>query len=215
MKRQLVFKAWMIPVLVAALIVPGSAAMIILGPGLGLAIGQATAALIVLYAALQQPDDPIEVASSDDGRHRILVVANEEVEGPAVDRVALAAESNRSEDPAVVLVMAPARPTAISEWLSDVEPGRDRAQVLLVHSVAALAATGVEARAELGDADPVQAIEDTLRTFPADELILVDTDPEGDRGATKRIDKLEDRLPVPLHLVSTPVDAMGEPIWSP
>ena len=34
---------------------------------------------------------------------------------------------------------------------------------------------------EVGDTDPVQAIEDALRTFPADELLLV-TRPDDDAG---------------------------------
>lgn len=197
-KLHLVFKAWMIPLLVALLVAPASIAMAFVGPGLGLAVGQMLASGIVLVAALQKPDDPIEVASASDGRHRILVVATEVVEGPAADRVVDAVLRAPGEDRPVVRVLAPARTAAISEWLSDTEPGRDRAQVLLVHSAAALAAAGIDAQSEIGDADVLQAVEDSLRSFPADELILVTGDPVEDRGAARVLETLQRRLPVPL-----------------
>ena len=37
---------------------------------------------------------------------------------------------------------------------------------------------GIEARGEIGDGDPLQAIEDALRTFAPDELVI-STHPEG------------------------------------
>jgi hypothetical protein len=185
--------------------------MIFAGPGLGLVLGQMCASGLVLYAALQKPDLPIEVARATDGRHRILVVATEPVEGQAVDRVALAAEASPSEDPAIVMVLAPARTAALSEWLSDLEPARDRAQVLLVHSAAALAATGVDAQARVGDADLIQAIEDTLRSFPASELITVTGDPQSDRGTAKALEELERRLPVPVAHATAASLVVGVP----
>jgi hypothetical protein len=140
------------------------------------------------------------------------VVATAPVEGPAIDRIAVAAEGARGEDPAIVRVLAPARAAAISEWLSDVEPGRDRAQVLLVHSVAALAATGVEAEAKVGDPDIFQAVEDELRSFPADELIAVAAPEEDDHGAAKALGQLQPRLPIPFARASTRAAA---PVASP
>ena len=39
-------------------------------------------------------------------------------------------------------------------------------------------AAGLDARGEVGDGDPLQAIEDALRTFAPDELVI-STHPEG------------------------------------
>jgi hypothetical protein len=39
-------------------------------------------------------------------------------------------------------------------------------------SVSALRGVGVEVRAEVGDPDPNMAIEDALRVFPADEIVI-------------------------------------------
>jgi nucleotide-binding universal stress UspA family protein len=48
----------------------------------------------------------------------------------------------------------------------------------LDESVAQLQAAGVNVEGRVGDDDPLQAIEDALRTFGADE-ILISTHPEG------------------------------------
>ena len=51
-------------------------------------------------------------------------------------------------------------------------------------------AAGIDARGEVGDGDPLQAIEDALRTFAPDELVI-STHPEGrsnwlERGVVER-----------------------------
>lgn len=205
---HLKMKAWMVPLLVAALVIPGSAGMLLAGPGLGLAIGQVCASGLVLYAALQKPNGAIEVAKSNDERRRILVLATEAVEKPAAIDTLVAASATRDDDPAEILVLAPARSDTLSEWLSDVEPGRDRAQVRLVHSVAALAAAGVEAEARVGDPDVLQAVEDTLRSFPADEVIAVTGDLSEDRSAARALEHMRDRLRIPIELVASgPTDS--------
>ena len=57
-------------------------------------------------------------------------------------------------------------------------PARAAAQERLEASLGALAEEGVDARGEVGDADPIQAIDDALRTFGADEIII-STHPPG------------------------------------
>lgn len=75
------------------------------------------------------------------------------------------------DDEARVRVVAPASKVSRLEWLTNDEDdarrdaeqrGRETAETL-----------DVEADAEAGDVDPVQAIEDALRTFPADEILVV------------------------------------------
>ena len=57
-------------------------------------------------------------------------------------------------------------------WASDVDKGMDAARGRMGRSVAALRGVGVEVRAEVGDPDPNMAIEDALRVFPADEIVI-------------------------------------------
>jgi GABA permease len=107
-------------------------------------------------------------------RHHVLVIANETVEGQAlVDAVRFRALSRD----AAVLVVAPALNTRVRHYMSDSDAACAAAQQRLDGCLARLAAAGVHADGYVGDADPLRAIEDALRTWPADELV-VGTHPE-------------------------------------
>jgi len=171
-RPNLVIKAWMLPLIVIALVVPGSVGFIVAGPGLGLAIGGLAVAIVLVVAAAKKPDEQIEVADAADHRRRLLLVAIEPVDQPAaVESVREEARARADED-AEVLVLAPAFNTPLSHWASDVGRSRLDAQRKLVLTVGALAAAEVEARGAVGDPDPLQAVEDTLRDFAADEVIV-------------------------------------------
>ena len=110
-----------------------------------------------------------------DGVHRVLVVANETVAGSTLrDEIVARAGQGQSE----VLVVTPALNSRIRHWTSDEDGARAQAQQRLDASLAALGGAGVNARGQVGDDDPLQAIDDALRAFPADEIIL-STHPPG------------------------------------
>lgn len=110
------------------------------------------------------------------GPRRILVVANETVAGRALRSEVVGRARGHAE--AEVLVVCPALNSPLRHWVSDEDAARADAQRRLDASLGALAEEGVAARGEVGDADPLQAIEDALRTFGADELVL-STHPPG------------------------------------
>jgi hypothetical protein len=104
------------------------------------------------------------------GVHRILVVANETVGArELLDEIGRHTRGRRTE----VKVIAPALiPSRVKQALGDVDDARVVAQARLEKSVQAISRLGVEVSGEIGDSDPTLAIEDALRTFPADELII-------------------------------------------
>jgi hypothetical protein len=106
---------------------------------------------------------------------RILVVANETVAAGA-----LREEIRRHVDVAgtEILVVCPALNSRMRRWLSDEDGARAKAEERLIESLSALAEVGIEGQGVVGDSDPVQAIEDALCTFAADELII-STHPRG------------------------------------
>jgi hypothetical protein len=108
------------------------------------------------------------------GPRRILVVANETVAGRALRAEVV----HRAGEDADVLVVCPALNSPLRHWASDEDQARAKAQARLDESLGALAGAGVEARGEVGDADPLQAIDDALRTFGADEIVI-STHPPG------------------------------------
>jgi hypothetical protein len=108
---------------------------------------------------------------------RILVVANETVESPAL-REAIESHGERL-DAAEVTIVAPALNSRLRHWLSDDERARREAELRLAHCVNGLAAAGVESSGWVGDADPLLAIADALHRAPAD-LVIVSTRAEGE-----------------------------------
>ena len=74
-----------------------------------------------------------------------------------------------------VLVLSPARSSRLDRWADDLERARFESQRVLTVSVATLAAAGIEAEGRVGDGDPLQAAEDTLRSYAATEVVVVAT----------------------------------------
>ncbi|MGZ4335011.1 MAG: hypothetical protein ACXVRJ_12185 [Gaiellaceae bacterium] len=108
----------------------------------------------------------------------------------------------RLGDDTEVFVIAPASDLSILEWLTSDE---DRARAEAQHraEVAAAAAPGRPAHVGAGDADPLVALDDALRTFPADEIVLV-TRPDETRSWLEEdaLHPLIERFGLPItHLV--------------
>lgn len=173
-------KSWALPLIVLALIAPPIAAFAMVGPQLGLAVGALVAATVVVIAARSDFDHPIDVASAPAGRYMLLVVVVQAVEDPATaaaiaeivsaGAATTAPAANREPE---VLLLAPALNRPVAHWLSDLRRARFDAQRRLALSLGSLAAAGIGAHGQVGDSDPVQAVEDTLRTFPAREVVFV------------------------------------------
>lgn len=200
---QVEFAPWTLPLIVAAVILPIVGAVLVAGPGAGFIAGAAVAAAIVVLAARARFDEPIEVAAPTDDRYHLLVVVTVAVaEPPAVEAIAAAAarggaDGDDSEHGPEVLVLAPALNPRLSHWLSDLRGARLAAQERLAVSLAALAAARVEAHGRVGDTDPVQAVEDTLASYPAQEVIFV----SGADDAEAEVGELRRRLDRPLEHV--------------
>lgn len=137
--------------------------------------------------------------------HRVLVVANETVGGQALhERIREAVEGRRAE----ILVVTPALNTPLKHWLSDEDGARADAQRRLDASIAELGADGLQARGTVGDGEPLMAIEDALRTFGADEIII-STHPEGRSHwlAKGLVATARERFAIPVTHVVVDLDA--------
>jgi hypothetical protein len=102
---------------------------------------------------------------------RLLVVAT-----APVDEATIREQVHRhaGAEEAEVRVVAPAADLSPLQWLANEEDAaRARAKERAEQTAAAADAEAARAEASVGDPDPVQAIEDMLRDFPADELIVV------------------------------------------
>ena len=129
-------------------------------------------------------------------RRRTLVIANETIEGPGLhEAIHYGAE---------VRVVAPALNSRLRYWLSDEDAARRAAEARLGRFLERLDRAGIAASGRVGDADPLLAIEDELRLFPADEIVI-STHPERCSRwlAHNLVDRACERFDLPvLHVVA-------------
>ncbi|HSR95286.1 MAG TPA: hypothetical protein VLK56_10520 [Solirubrobacterales bacterium] len=180
---------WKLPVIVAAIAVPIVGAFALGGGGAGVAVGALAVVALVLVAARQRPRGPIGTTPAVGGPRQLLLVVTCVVEEPAaVRRIAAVAGLDGGRGDTDVLVLSPAKLGFLDRWASDVEGARHEAQQNLVATVAALAKAGIAAEARVGDEDVVQAVEDQLQSFTANEVVLVSDGAEDDDSAAAELE---------------------------
>jgi hypothetical protein len=108
---------------------------------------------------------------------RILALVSEPVSGEALEQVVGRDRAQAAE----VLVVAPALNTRTRFMFSDADAAIGRAEEVQEETVERMVEQGVDAAGDTGESDPLQAVEDALQTFDADEIVLF-THPEGRRN---------------------------------
>jgi hypothetical protein len=130
---------------------------------------------------------------------RILALVSEPVSGEALEQVVGEERAQAAE----VLVVAPALNTRTRFMFSDADAAIGRADDVQEETVERMVDQGVDAAGDTGESDPLQAIEDALQTFEADEIVLF-THPEGRRNWLEEglVEEAEGRFDRPVrHLV--------------
>ena len=184
--------------LAGLLIVPSLAGFLFLDAGVGMIMGVATAASIIVIAARSKVDEPVDVANPGPGvPGGFLILAVDPVDDVRTAGIIAAIADPLRGRTEAVLVVAPAQSGILARWTDDLEGARFESQRHLAVSIATLAAAGVEAEGRVGDGDPLRAAEDALRSFAATEVIVVAA-----TGSSEReIGELERRLDRPLRRV--------------
>ena len=97
-----------------------------------------------------------------------------------------------------VLIVAQALNSRLRHWLSDEDAARRRAGERVAAFVNWLERMGVQAEGRVGDADPLVAIADALRTFPADEIVIAGQPESSSRLADELVSHARDRFALPV-----------------
>ena len=123
---------------------------------------------------------------------KVLVMVSEPVSGEVV-RSAIGEEAAKDAE---VLVVAPALNSRMRFFASDPDEAIARAEDVQQQSVERMGAEGVHAVGDTGESDPLQAIEDALVTFDAQEVVLC-TNPKGKRNWLEAgvVDDARERFP--------------------
>ena len=133
---------------------------------------------------------------------RLLVVITTEVADDAL-RVLV---RSLAGDNAEMLVVAPASEISRLDWLTNAEDDA-HADAASIAAKTAAATPTINVEARVGDSDPVSAIEDALRTFPADEIVVV-TRPDDQAGWLEKGsgETAQTRIPLPVTHVTVAED---------
>ena len=151
-------------VILAALTDAGWAALaaaVLIGAGLALLWTRARGSL----------PERAAVAEREDDAHRVLVLANETIEGPALlSEIRVRCEERGHTE--LLLVCPALAGSRLQHLASDIDDARREAESRLHRSLAALRDAGFSASGRVGDEDPLAAAKDALASFGADEVII-------------------------------------------
>jgi len=121
------------------------------------------------HAAVSAPaPEPLAPEPADD-TFRVLVIADESCVDPGFPAQIAAHANGRTIE---ALVIAPAIGSWLGRWTND-ESAHDDARKHLDETVTALGRAGITAMGETGADDPIQATDDGLREFAANEIVIV------------------------------------------
>jgi hypothetical protein len=147
-------------------------------------------------------------------RRRILVLATSTV---PTDRLhsTLADQQHEPAGEVEIRVVAPAAAISRLDWLTNAEDDARATAADQAAEVADALPADVE-HAVVGDTDPVQAVEDTLRVFSADEIVVLRGPHDEPSWLEDGIaDELRERLTIPVSQITVRADgdlrAMPEP----
>jgi hypothetical protein len=129
-------------------------------------------------------------------RKKLLVVTTAPVQEAPL-REAVRAHAGGDAD---IRVVAPASDVSPLQWLaSDEDAARERAAGIASEAAQSVESDASRTETEVGDPDPVQAIEDALRTFRADEVLVV-TRPDDDASwlELESAEEARERFGVPV-----------------
>ena len=126
---------------------------------------------------------------------KILVITSEAITAD----VLRSAVGTDVVDDAEVLVIAPAlHHSPLRFWLSDADTAIAAADRVQSSSVDELGDAGISAAGDTGESEPLDAVEDTLRTFPAERIVIF-SHPPGDQDYREGVSaaEIEERFGVP------------------
>jgi hypothetical protein len=133
------------------------------------------------------------------GTRHVLVVANETLAGDELrERITLVNGEHVEVD-----VLAPVLTSHLHYGVSDIDRELAEARTRLERSLAWAQEHGLVARGEIGDPNPTTAIEDALRDFGADEVIVVTHSRERETWQEQgELGRLRRELDVPItHVI--------------
>jgi hypothetical protein len=162
-----------VTLLVAGLFALTVGAFWVAGPLAGIVFSIPVLLLVYYFAFRREPSDLAGIRKGrDEHRHRVLVVADQGLEHPAlIDEVTRRGKVAETE----VMIVAPVVASSPSHALADeIDQEARGAERRVEQAIQRLGERDIPARGHVDDeGDPMQALLDGLREFPANEVVLI------------------------------------------
>jgi hypothetical protein len=206
--EEAAFRFLLITIGAFALIVIAAAISTLLGFLSFIALSAAAVAVYLRQRGPAPEREQVALLGSPDER-RVLVVANETVRGEELlSTISTLALTEQTQ----FLVVCPALNSRLKTFTSDEDPAREAAQARMDVTLARLSSVGIAARGEVGDGDPLVAVDDAVRTFGPNEIVI-STHPPGRSNWLERgiVESVRARYDVPVtHVVVDLAAEAGE-----
>lgn len=143
-------------------------AALLAGAAVAVAVWAAvSAAAIVIYVRRDRRRRLLRTAPAHTWpaqERRLLMLVQEPVPDAALQEIGRQADR--------VYVVSAAVPSPLRRWVSDVDAAREQARRRVEATVARLRSLEVDATGAVGDDDPLSTVEDALRTFGGDKIVV-------------------------------------------
>jgi hypothetical protein len=131
-------------------------------------IGLAYGLYALRRSGLEVREAPDVASRRDPGTYSVLVLADDRCPHEALRR---RVEEHAAGRPVAAFVVAPAQGSGLDRITGD-QTGYERANANLESALAALEGLTTNPQGKVGSHDPLQAIEEALREFPAEEILV-------------------------------------------
>jgi GABA permease len=191
-----------------ALIVAAASIDVTLGVVTWIALSLAAIGMYLRHRGPAPVQEHVEHVGTPDER-RVLVVASETI---GHEELVSAIGTRSLTESTTFFVVAPALTSSVKAWANDEDPARAAAQERLDAMIARLTSAGIDVKGQVGDSDPLVAIEDAVHTFHPDE-ILISTHPPGRSSWHEKgvVESTRARFDVPVSSIVVESEAPGEP----
>lgn len=171
------------------------------GPVAGLIVMAALVVTVLTLVFRRDRRGNVEVRESTGGRYRVLVVAHEGLGG---ERLMELLDMRQPPGGFEIHVVVPALTSSGKRMASDVDEGIESAQGDLDRLLGELQAERRSVAGSVGDSDPRLALEDALRQFAADEIVVVNPpDSEMSRLERSSTERAFANVPLPVREVQS------------
>lgn len=142
--------------------------------------------------------------------HRVLLLADEKFRGRDLAEE-LGNHLDRQTEVEIFVISPMIAESRLDQELGNIDPSAPKAEERLAAVIAELNESGFKAHGLAGEADPLLAIGDGLREFPADEIVVVThTDSEAFPAEKGLWDRLESEFHPPVTQLKVTGSASGE-----